>query len=93
MRGPTSLTLKLNADDVSRLRSLRALLGGHLDAVTLVKITVDARRLDLGVMDEEVLIAILWGDEAVPLIAVELLHGSIHAFCHGYRFSFTRLLL
>src|SRR6266487_3841031 len=62
-------------DDVARLRTLRAILDLvlHLRALreTLVPLTFDR-----AVMDEDVLASISRGDEAVPLLAVEPLHGS-----------------
>lgn len=36
----------------------------------------EAVGLDGGVVDEEVLAAVVWGDEAVALVVVEPLHGA-----------------
>src|SRR5207342_2738893 len=62
-------------NDVRRLRALLALLRHELDLRTLGK-GLEALALDAAEVNEEVLAAVVRGDEAIPLGVVEPLHGS-----------------
>src|SRR3954462_13247146 len=73
----------LQRGDVDGLRALVAGLGvvGHLRALSQ---RLEAAGVDAGVVDEEVLAALVRGDEAEALVVVEPLHGSgSHDFLHG----------
>src|SRR3954470_22974525 len=65
----------LQRGDVDGLRALVAGLGvvGHLRALSQ---RLEAAGVDAGVVDEEVLAALVRGDEAEALVVVEPLHGS-----------------
>src|SRR3954469_13985705 len=73
----------LERGDVDGLGALVAGLGveGHLRALSH---RLEAVGVDAGVVDEEVLAALVRGDEAEALVVVEPLHGSgSHDFLHG----------
>src|SRR4051794_18174052 len=65
--------------DVRGLRAFLALLDVELHALVLLQAPV-AGRLDRAEVDEDVGLAAVRGDEAVPLLAVEPLHGAL---CYG----------
>src|SRR4051794_35846814 len=65
--------------DVRGLRALLALLNLELHPLVLLQRPVPGR-LDGAEVDEDVRRAAVGGDEAVPLLAVEPLHGAL---CHG----------
>ena len=65
--------------DALRLQALWALSDVELDALAVLKGAV-AVGLDGGVMDENVLVLTVNGDEAEALVSVEPLNGSL---CHG----------
>src|SRR5262249_19766874 len=71
----SSTLLVSDADDVLRLRTLRALLDLELDLLTLVERLVPLG-VDRGIMDENVR-AVLARDESVTLAVVEPLHFSL----------------
>ena len=73
---PSSLEL----DDVLRRRTLLALDDVELNALTLGQ-RLESVRLDRGVVNEAVLLAVLGGDEAESLRVVEPLHDTGDA-CH-----------
>src|SRR5689334_23047795 len=62
--------------DVLRLRALRTLGYVELDLLVLVEGLV-ALRLDRGVVNEDVVAAVLLGDEAEALLGVEPLNGAL----------------
>src|SRR6478736_8148933 len=62
--------------DVLRLRALRPLGDVELDLLVLVQRLV-ALRLDGRVVNEDVVAAVLLGDEAEALLSVEPLHGAL----------------
>src|SRR5690606_29285601 len=64
-------------------RALRALRHVELDALVLLQ-RAEALRLDRGVVREHVGRAVLGGDEAVALLAVEPLHGS-GSHCYSFK--------
>src|SRR5262245_27997808 len=66
--------------DVLRLGALLALRGVELDALVLIEALVAAIG-DGGEVDEDVLAAVVGGDEAEALLAVEPLHGALGQ-CH-----------
>src|SRR3954469_12262806 len=71
--------------NVLRLRTLGALRDVELDLLVLVEGLV-ALRLDRGVVNEDVVAAVLLGDEAEALLSVEPLHGAL---CHVSRSPVT----
>src|ERR671925_295786 len=62
--------------DVVRLRALLALAGFEGDPLALLQRLVPAAG-DSGVVDEDVLAAVVGGNEAEALLAVEPLHGAL----------------
>src|SRR5207244_9352450 len=70
--------------DVLRLRALLP-LGCLVFHLRTFGERAEAIAGDRGVVDEEILAAVLRGDEAVPLGVVEPLHGSC---CHNYFTSY-----
>src|SRR5439155_12380900 len=56
-------------------RPLRAGLGLELDLLTLVE-RAEAARVNVRLMDEQVLASLIGDDEAEPLVGVEPFHGS-----------------
>src|SRR5919202_2533182 len=73
--GCARTNLRLERGDVDGLRALFTGLGieGHLRALGQ---RLEAVGVDAGVVDEEVLTALVRGDEAEALVVVEPLHGS-----------------
>src|SRR4029079_3551520 len=67
-----------DGSNARRLRALVALADLELDALPLFEVA-EARTADLGVVDEDVSLPVVLSDEAVPLLAVEPLDGSL---CH-----------
>src|SRR5215210_2542268 len=67
--------LRADRGDVSRLGAFLALSLFELDARTLGQ-GLEALTGDVAVMDEEILGALVRGDEAIPLAVVEPLDGS-----------------
>jgi hypothetical protein len=68
----------LDCSDSYRLGSLGPLLDLELDTLVFLE-RAKAASLDLGKVDEDILRAIVRGDEAEALITVEPLHSSL---CH-----------
>lgn len=88
-RGPLSREERflLDSANLNRLGALLALLNLELHPLSFVQGAV-SRHLDLRLVDEEVLGAVIGDDEPEPLIAVEPLHNSCtHCSSH---FGFTR---
>src|SRR6187401_256404 len=69
---------KSDSANVLRLRALGTLRDVELDLLVLVEGLV-ALRLDGRVVNEDVIAAVLLGDEAEALLGVEPLHGAL---CH-----------
>src|SRR5450755_41656 len=71
----SSSAVALERNDVDRLRSLVTGLGveGHLGALLQRAISLAN---DPGVMDEEILVAVVGGDETEPLVVAEPLNGA-----------------
>src|SRR3990170_658128 len=74
----SAMIASLDQDDVERLRALLTLARLELDLRTLSE-RLEAVAADAGVVDEEILRAVLRCDEAVALRIVEPLHCSC---CH-----------
>src|SRR5262245_5857877 len=66
----------LDGGYLDRLRTFLPLLDLELNALVLLK-RAKAAPLDFGIVDEEVLSAVVWGDETVALFAVEPFHSSL----------------
>jgi len=66
----------LDGGDSDSLWAFRALGDVELDALIVVKRAI-AVRLNLRMMNEHILCAAVWSDEAEALIAVEPLDGSL----------------
>jgi hypothetical protein len=62
--------------DLLGLRALGPPAGRVLNPLVLLKAAVTVS-LDGGVMNEDVISAIVWGDETVPLVGVEPLHSAL----------------
>jgi hypothetical protein len=75
------IVLSLELDDFSGARALVARLDAELDTVAFVQIAI-ALGLDGRVMDENVLLAVLWRDEAEALLAVEKLDSTCDTVAH-----------
>src|SRR5262249_15367917 len=73
--GP-ALTPSLDRADLLRLRPLRASAGGEVHPLVLLE-GAEPVHLDCGVVHEDVSRAVVRGDEAVPLVGVEPLHGAL----------------
>jgi hypothetical protein len=69
---------KLDQRNAGGLGALGALTDFELNALVLVE-GLEATRLDLGVVNEEIAIGVVRGDEAEALFSVEPLDGSL---CH-----------
>src|SRR5215468_11539233 len=76
MAGEAGATERLDRLDLLGLRALGAPAGGVLDPLVLLKGAVTVS-LDGGVVNEDVVGAVVRGDETVPLVSVEPLHGAL----------------
>src|SRR5262249_3718500 len=73
---PHACMSHLDGGYLARLGTFRPLLALELNALVLLK-GAKAAPLDLGIVDEEVLPAVVRGDETVALFAVEPFHSSL----------------
>ena len=71
---------RLDQRDPSSLGALGALADLELNALVLVE-GLEAAGLDLGVVNEDITIGVIRGNEAEALFSVEPLHGSL---CHVF---------
>ena len=62
--------------DLFGLRPLLTLGGFELHPLALFEL-LEAGALDVTEVNEQVLTALIWGDEAVALVTVEPLHGAL----------------
>src|SRR5690242_11705946 len=76
MAGGAGAAERLERLDLLGLRALGSPAGGVLDPLVLLQAAVTVS-LDGRVVNEDVVGAVIGGDETVPLVSVEPLHGAL----------------